>query len=70
MLLSTSGKQIVEATYNTMWGTGVPLHQRDCLDSKKWKNVGLLGSMLMKVCTYLSSSGGDDSTLMHAGTSQ
>ena len=70
MLLSMCGKQIVEATYNTMWGTGVPLHQRDCLDTKKWKNVGLLGSMLMKVRDQLSTSGGDDSSLMDTGTSQ
>ena len=70
MLLSTSGKQIVEATYDTMCTTGVPLHQRDCLDSKKWKNVGLLGSILMKIHAHLSSSGGDDSSLMDAGTSQ
>ena len=70
MLLSTSGQQKVEATYDTMWGTGVPLHQRHCLDTKKWKNVGLLGSMLMKVHAQLSSSGGDDSSLMDAGTYQ
>ena len=70
MLLSTCGQQIVEATYDTMWGTGVPLHQRDCLDTKKWKNIGLLGSMLMKVCAQLSASRGVDSSLMDTGTSQ
>ena len=35
MLLSTGNQMIVEATYDTMWGTGIPLHQSDCLDSKK-----------------------------------
>ena len=60
MLLSMSGKQIVEATYDTMWGTGVPLHQKNCLEKKKWKNVGLLGSMLMKVHDQLSTSSIDD----------
>ena len=64
MLLSTCGKQIVEATYDTMWGTGVLLHQKDCLDMKKWKNVGLLGSMLMKVHDRLSTSSVDTSLMM------
>ena len=49
MLLSTCGKEIVEATYDTMWGTGVPLQHKDCVDKKEWKQVGLLGSILMKV---------------------
>ena len=47
MLLSTGDQMIVEATYDTMWGTGIPLHQSDCLDSKKWKGTGLLGELLM-----------------------
>ena len=47
MLLSTGDQTIVEATFDTMWGTGIPLHQSDCLDSKKWKGIGLLGEMLM-----------------------
>ena len=34
MLLSTGHSQIVEATYDTMWGTGIPLHSMDSLDKK------------------------------------
>ena len=67
MLLSTCGKQVVEATYDTMWGTGVPLHQKDCLDKKKWNNIGLLGSMLMKVCDQLSTSSINDTSAMDTG---
>ena len=47
MLLSTGDQTIVEATYDTMWGTGIPLHQSDSLNSKKWKGIGLLGELLM-----------------------
>ena len=47
MLLSTGNQTIVEATFDTMWGTGIPLHQSDCLDSRKWKGIGLLGELLM-----------------------
>ena len=55
MLLSTRDQTIVEATYDTMWGTGVPLHQPDCFDSKKWKGIGLLGELLMNTRTKLQS---------------
>ena len=47
MLLSTKDQTIVKATYDTMWGTGIPLHQSDSLNSKKWKGIGLLGELLM-----------------------
>ena len=47
MLLSTRDQTIVESTYDTMWGTGILLHQSDSLDSKKWKGIGLLGELLM-----------------------
>ena len=35
MLLSTGEQTIVEATFDTMLGRGIPLHQSDCLDSRK-----------------------------------
>ena len=49
MLLSTGRSKIVEATYDTMWGTGVPLQSRDCLEKKHWKSNGLLGKILMRI---------------------
>ena len=36
ILLSTGNMTLVEATYNTMWGTGVPLHMRDSVNENKW----------------------------------
>ena len=47
MLLSRGRSQIVEATYDMMWGTGVPLQSKDCLVRKHWKSTGLLGKLLM-----------------------
>ena len=70
MLLSMCGKWVVEATYYTMWGTGVPLHQKDCLDKKQWNNIGLLGSMLMKVCDQLSISSIHDTSAMDSGVTR
>ena len=67
MLLSTCGKEIVEATYDTMWGTGVPLHQKDCVDKKKWKQVGLLSSILMKVRDRLCTKSDNDTSMMDTG---
>ena len=49
MLLSTGRLQIVEATYDTMWGTGIPLHSMDSLDKKRWKSAGLLGKLLIRI---------------------
>ena len=49
MLLSTGRSQIVEATYDMMWGTGIPLQSKDCLVRKHWKSTGLLGKILMRI---------------------
>ena len=45
-LLNTGDKTIVEATYDTFWGTGVPLDDRNCLNQRYWSNQGILGEML------------------------
>ena len=49
MLLSTNSQDLVEASYDTVWGTGVPLRHRDCLERMQWKGIGLLGHLLMRV---------------------
>ena len=56
MLQSTGNQQIVEATYDTMWGTGIPLHHKDCSNPRYWKGQGLLGTILMYVCRKLKES--------------
>ena len=48
-LLDTGEKTLVEAGYDSVWGTGIPLHSKDCLIESKWEHVGLLGEMLMDI---------------------
>ena len=48
-LLNTGTKNIVESSYDDLWGTGIPLSDPSALDEDKWKTVGLLGKMLMSI---------------------
>ena len=52
-LLSTKGKELAECCADTLWGTGVPLHEDTCLDRTTWKSQGLLGQILCSVCDYI-----------------
>ena len=49
MLLSTGNLTLAEASYDYIWGTGVPLHTEDALNSNHWRGTGLLGEMLMQI---------------------
>ena len=48
-LLETGHKKLVECTYDTLWGNGIPLHQRTCLNQHLWKNQGILGELLQEI---------------------
>ena len=48
-LLNTGNKNLVESSYDDLWGTGTPLSYRSALDETQWKSIGLLGKMLMIV---------------------
>ena len=48
VLVNTGSKKIVECSYDSIWGTGVPLNNKDCLKEENWASVGLLGEMLME----------------------
>ena len=48
-LLDTGEKTLVEASYDEAWGTGQHLGSKDCLIRSKWKSVGILGRILMKI---------------------
>ena len=37
-LLNTGTKNIVESSYDDLWGTGIPLSDPSALDEDKWKN--------------------------------
>ena len=48
-LLDTADKTLVEASYDEAWGTGQHLGSRDCLVKSKWKLIGILGRILMRI---------------------
>ena len=49
-LLSTGDKIIVEASpFDRIWGIGLSEHDKDCLDTDKWKGTNWLGEAIMKV---------------------
>ena len=49
LLLSTNDETLVEATYDKIWGTGIPLHQKECTDKSQWKGIGIMGEILMAI---------------------
>ena len=49
LLLSTNDEILVEATYDKVWGTSIPLHRKECTDRSQWKGIGIMGEILMAV---------------------
>ena len=45
-LLQTENKTLVEASFDSDWGT---LNNVNCLDRSKWKSEGILGRILMRI---------------------
>ena len=48
-LKNTGTKTILECCYDEVWGNSIPLSNPDCINPKKFKNQGILGSMLEQV---------------------
>ena len=48
-LKSTSPLRLAESSYDSFWGTGIPLHDFHSSDPSHWKNQGLLGEILMDI---------------------
>ena len=48
-LIDTGDKTLVEASYDEAWGTGQHIGSKDCLNRSKWKTIGILGRILMKI---------------------
>ena len=55
VLQNTEQKTIVESSYDRKWGTGVPLHSPDALNSEYWIGDNLLRKMLSIVRDTLRS---------------
>ena len=45
-LLNTGNKRIVESCADKLWGTGIPIHDKNCLDPSYWNFQGILGEIL------------------------
>ena len=59
-LLDTGDKTLVEASYDEAWGTGQHLGSRDCLNESKWKSIGILGRILMRIRSEAQTSSLDE----------
>ena len=69
-LLNTGTKNLVESSYDDLWGTGIPLSDPAVLDESKWKTVRLLGKMLMSVRSEkLAIISGNDEVSMEESVS-
>ena len=53
-LIHTGSTILAECSYNSLWGTGIPIHHTDCLIQEWWTSQGLLGILLTKVHSELS----------------
>lgn len=50
MLLETGDRVLVESSHDKDWGTGIPLHEEDCLVKTKWVDgQGILGEILENI---------------------
>ena len=54
-LLSTGDKQLVECSYDTLWGCGKPLQDSSCLIRDTWNGDNLLGQILVSVRDFRNS---------------
>ena len=59
LLLSTNNQTLVEASHDSIWGTGIPLRDEKCLEKCEWKNTGILGEILMDLRSSYQTSGTD-----------
>ena len=60
-LLQTGNKTLVESSYDDVWGTGLPLSNRNCLVKEHWKSFRILGRILMNI---RESANNEDTQIM------
>ena len=49
MLRTTTPKLLVESSYDKIWGTRIPLNDKDALNKNNWYTNGWLSDMLMNI---------------------
>ena len=63
LLKSTGSKKLVECCKDKNWGTGIPLHAGDALDSTKWQSQGWLGEILESVRSIIANNSMETATM-------
>ena len=48
-LKTTRPLKLAESSFDTLWGTGLPLQNTHCTDQNYWRNQGLLGKILTEI---------------------
>ena len=64
--MSTGDKLVVEASRDPVWGTGIPLSNREVLTRSKWVGNGILSDILMNI--KLKAGHDQPDTAMDTGT--
>ena len=54
-LIHTGTRTIVECSVDKLWGTGIPIHVKNCLDPRTWTSQGLLGELLTRIRAELQA---------------
>ena len=62
ILMSTSSQDIVECSFDAVWGNGLSLRDSNCLSKEHWKGQNLLGELLMSVRAYANTIIGNNTT--------
>ena len=62
-LLNTGNKRIVESCADKLWGTGIPIHDENCLKPSYWNSQGILGEILENTRTNIRNIIGINSNL-------
>ena len=77
LLTRTGTKTIIESAKDDVWGTGVALHNPNCLQRNKWVSQGIMGEILQELCdtirntpTNATSITEDSSSVTRITTSQ
>ena len=49
LLSTTKPRTIAEATRDTIWGTGIPLTNKDALNKEQWNSKGWMNKLLTEI---------------------
>ena len=59
-LQKTENKTLIETSFDSDWGRGIPLSNENCLYRNKWKSEGILGRILMQIRKEINNTNASD----------